>query len=324
MPFGWKTNLRNWLILGRIQSFPLTVLPLLLGYLTVTNSVIYGEIIALIVVGSVGHWSVYSHNDYVDRHNDRLAGKTDKPLVNGAIEVGAADRVIFAGIILSIALGFILLDFSSFILWMFALVLGIYYNYVCKIALYSPLVLLLWGIDIVMVGAYHAGDPNLTTFILSFIVGIHIFIATVYEGDIKDLGEGENNIAEIGVELYNGQDGQLRKRSEWWYQDSFYGFNIIQFGLALYIALESVYLILTLIFATFALIVGNELVRDSKFDKEDIKENIVFYTIHSIVAISVSFAAVISIDYILVLLVFAIIWGISWQRILYGSTVYFP
>lgn len=188
----YRTKIGKWLALIRLQSTPVTVISLLLGYFTV-NQTLYIGIWPLVIVGALGHWGFYAHNDVEDISVDMAQGKSMKPLLSGDIKKTHAEMLSYSFIILSI-LGAVLW-FNPFAAsaYLLAAVSGWYYNIYSSEKTYSGLLLSLWGVSIIWTGAAFAQGWSGFTIVLSLLFGVHMMWMTVI-GDLKDIENDENNL----------------------------------------------------------------------------------------------------------------------------------
>lgn len=261
----YETEIGKWLALGRIQSVPVTVISLCLGYLTVSETVFSLSIWPLVAVGLLGHLSVYMHNDIVDYEHD-MRFKDSKPLLEGLDKDDAVDKQ-RSLIMISLLFGAVYMGESSFFMFCLSVAVGLVYNIRSKSDWFSSLYLFIWGITITMTGALYHGSINDLTLMAAFAVGVQMFVFTVL-GDIKDINADEPSIPH--------NLGKARKTSS----------NIISMI--------------------------------------DVRKAIVIYSVVSTSAIILLFGFYTDLLSVVVLALSATVWGLSWQKIQYGSAFYFP
>lgn len=331
-----------WLALFRIQSVPVSVMTVALGYATVKHTVLDPNLIPLLAVTFFGHISVYAHNDIMDLKYDKLQGKHHKPLVAGDVDKDMAIIItILLGLLSLILAGMFMADKPiALALYISAFAFGARYNQISTEYRYSAVYLGLWGLTVPLVGSFYAGGVNGYTILLSLFVGLHMFWMTI-EGDLKDINRGEDSIPEyldckIAWKHIDEQDGKI---SYLWTSLRFALFSmfilflhflILQFFALVYyfsgagFINHALFFIGTLIAGTAVYISGDRILHQEPFSRDSIKQDIVKHTVTvalAVIYVSTAFVNFISIN----MLIFgSIVWGLGWQYIQYGSPLYFP
>lgn len=147
-----SSMIRDYLRLVRIQSVPLTLSIMLVGYAMSTGTIFTVDGVYLFVVGTLSHTGFYSMNEVLDREWDAKQGEEMKPLVSGDIEVGRAMAVFASLTISSILLAGLVFELSAFAAFTIACVLGAEYNIKSKKSSLSALYLSGWSVAILMTG----------------------------------------------------------------------------------------------------------------------------------------------------------------------------
>lgn len=332
----YNTQLGKWLQLVRIQSTPLTAISLSIGYFTVTSS--FDSIITLIFVGALGHWGFYAVNDIYDRDIDSTQNKVNKPLVSGDISMRAA-KIVSVCLIGASLVGAILW-FPSFATasYLIACVLGWHYNKYSKEHTYSSFYLGGWGMAIIFTGGFYARGANIITLLLALLLGVHMVWMTVI-GDLKDIENDEPNLPhkyDCHISKFTFPDreymGQPRLFKSLRFQAKVaLPLLMIQFILGLAVAgygLNTIFdfgsLILVFVIGTFFFGTGWTVGANKPHSTEAITRDIVVNEILAVMMILAAMLAHISPVNIAILFAGSVMWGLSWQKIQYGSALYFP
>lgn len=142
--------------------------------------------------------------------------------------------------------------------------------------------------------------------LLAVLVGVHFIIMTVV-GDLKDVGGRETSFAE----LY-GEDSKE-------FASILAGFGTVQ-SLIMFYLMPNV--ILGVVFSVYVFIM---LMHITFTDSEkQMKKGIVKYEILSVVALVFILSGFMEIVSLAAILVLTVVWGLSWQTMLYGDPLYFP
>lgn len=328
-----NTKLGAWLALVRIQGSPLTPIALLIGYATVSNSIITTDVIPLIIIGTLGQWAVYILNDRHDYEYDLDAKNNDKPLVSGDIDTNTAG---LAGITLSIYVlygAYLSFPINSFIIFLLAFIVGIIYNLRSKTDEFRSLYMFIWGILIIFTGGSYAGRYTIYTFLTALIFGIFMMWIIWMDG-LKDLGTGQPSIPEkMNAHLYIKNGKTMIFGS---YQFSILTLLVLSLeGLLLllipiikyYYTLDIFWLVHITVssFLIYLMIIsGFNLVYHGEFNRSEIKKDIAKHTsigVISMLFISLTFLDIFS---IIIMLLGSVIWGLLWTKIMYGELFYFP
>lgn len=318
-----NTKLGAWLALCRVQSTPLTLVTLSLGYAFTGGDILSLQIIPLLVVGATAHWGMYAMNEHLDREHDFLAGKLDKPMVKG--EITELQAGTFVTVIVALSMGLALEYLGSVVasVWWVAILVSALYNLRSKKDWFSGLYLSIWAVAVVYSGALYGGSPELPTALLALALASHMLIMTMI-GDIKDLREEEPSIPYmLGCEI------ELPDMS---ISRVFYLFFAVVEGV-------EVLAILTLVYTTggqFVQIIGvlfisapmsymsHRITRSQMFNTRWLKGKIVVYEILSVILIISACMSMISLLDAGVLIGGTLAWGMGSQTVLYGDPLYFP
>lgn len=317
------TTIGAWAALCRLQSTPLTLVLLLLGYGSVTGTVLTEDVIPLVVMGCLGHWAVYAHNDYVDSSEDYRSGKFHKPLVSGDIHHIEAKMWVYLGSVGSIIVGAYFMESLPALLWGAAVVTGISYNYASKKVWFSGGYLSIWGVVVIFSSSMYAGGLPRNTFLLAVAVGIHMLIMTV-EGDLKDLTSDEPHIPHL-LGCYV-EDGVMRISAKLLVVVMVA--HIAEGALLLETARLSgagppVAVAISFLFLVSMLVLFR-ILREKPWNPVEIKEDIVIYTCLSAAAILVASVPMVGVIESILLLAGTLVWGLGSQYLLYGDPLYFP
>lgn len=328
-----KTTLREMLVLGRIQSVPLTVVPLAAGYGAVTGDIFTIDMLSLAVIGALAHLGVFAQNDIVDMDYDMRQGREDKPLVKGTLDVPTAGQFSFSTIILSLIISMFTSDLHVTGLMALAAIIGSVYNFTSKETPLGPPIMVAWGVVIVAIGSLFAGDYNLTSMLIGGVVGIHM-AWIIIQGDYKDLYNGEDGLPQrlgVSLEVQDVRRGTERKYT------AINKSRLIALSIAI-VMVESVlvYLIfiepgefvtnLAVLAGIMALLVFPAMMIFSLEDHvpERLKKRIVIHNALAVVVVSVALSSVISSYGVVAIGGGTVVWGLGWQKILYGRALYFP
>lgn len=256
------THLGKWLALVRIQSLPVTLIPVCIGYITVAETLLTPSIVGLVAVTSVGHFTFYAMNDLFDYKED-LENKDDsKPLLSDELSYEEAQKGIMALLAFTVGVAGLLFEPFTFMMYATACTLGLIYNTRSKKDWYSGLYLSAWAFPITYTGSLYAGGINRVTVSVAVIVAVQMLIITIL-GDMKDI---------------DAQEPSIPKRL---------GYT-------------------------------------SSKNTDCMRKDIVKYTILSTLIIAFYFAYVAPVYEVLLICVGSVVWGLTWQKIQFGSAFYFP
>lgn len=322
-------NIRGVLSLISIQSTPVTVVSLGLGYATIRGTVLDEHIVPLLVAGALGHWAFYSMNDLFDAKWDERQERLKKPIVRG--DITRVEGTMLC-IVLLLVMAEVVVEYMRPTIWgwLLAILFGFIYNWRSKTDVLAGVYLELWGFSIIFIGAIHAGGVNGATVIIALLLGVHMFWMTMM-GNLKDIGQGENSIAEL-------LDCKIVSKNGYSILWTSARFNLVSISTIL---LHIILLLLIPIgdgvqtsdtpFIYIAVMGGvaiwwsfNEVMYQPGFDRDVMKRDIVKFEITS-----VSFVILVSISFMsamtaLVMVAATLIWGLVWQTVLYGHPLRFP
>lgn len=326
-----KTYIGRWLSLVRIQSTPVTVITLCLGYITVSQRLNLYEMIPLVVVGCLGHWGFYAQNDVMDYEYDIDHKSIDKPLVSKVISRFQAQVVSSLLIITSVFIAVISFSLTTSGWFILSAIAGLTYNFYSKKTSFSGLYLSVWGISIVMTGATYAGKPNISVYALAYGVGIHMLVMTMM-GDIKDIDADEPSIPRLLGVWYTKENSNIWITSP---KTMIVGWTVLDIAEALSIIMiiigsgiepkpSLIYVVPVLILLLGKSKTGNSVFSSRFLDDNDIKKDIVSYELICVTAYIVAISTMVKLIVTAVLIIASVGWGLLWQKIMYGKMFYFP
>lgn len=323
-------KIRGVLSLYSIQSTPVTVTTLLLGYSSVSGNIITKDILYLILVGAIGHWAFYGLNDIIDYSRDERQRRMYKPLVGGDLTL--LDSVFAVGAALILSVVYLPLEFPTlaYIFWILAAILGGYYNYVSKRSTYSAVYMGLWGASIIFTGSFYAGVANLTSLVLALLIGVHMVWMTVM-GDLKDIENDEKSIAErldCRVENENGY-------RYLWTSARFTGLAMAMVDIQILLMVilpvsdgfhrfDVLYVYIGALGALGILFTYGSVMYQPGFSRDKMQRDIAVHEVVSVLTVIVVSLSFINIPSVLVLILGTIVWGLFWQTVLYGHPLRFP
>jgi len=323
-------NFKEWLTFMSVQSTPLTVVSLLLGFATVEGTVVTYDILPIILIGSLGHWAFYSMNDVVDKEYDKSQGRFSKPLVNGSINRANAIAAPILLYSLSLVAAIHFFPIVAVVSYIIASYAGYIYNRRSKNMKYSGLLLSVWGLSIVFTGSIYAGGITPYTLVIMSALSVHMFWMTL-EGDLKDIDSEERSIPEaLGCNIKGlGPYDSLHITA------AFFGVSmalvLLEFLFLLILPIaggissDSVIPAYIAFFTGSAIVIQSfEVTNNQEYNKTKIKKKIALQEVLTVVAflsVSIIYMGVAS---IVLLLLGSVIFGLSIQTILYGHPLRFP
>lgn len=322
-------KIKGVLSLVSIQSTPLTLVSLGIGYATVRGTVITEDIIPLLIVGALGHWTFYSMNDLYDYKWDIEEGRDKKPLVSESLSYTEGLYVCILLLVLALVASYIFPPLSL-VFWMVAIAMGFIYNRYSKDRVEAGLYLTIWGASIIFTGSSYAGGINGTSVILALFLGLHMFWMTMM-GNLKDIEQGENSIPEL-------LDCKIVSKNGYSILWTSARFNlvaipvvIIQIILLLLIPVgdgvhtsDVIYIYMAVIGGVSIWNMFSEVMYQPGFDRDSMKKDIVKFeivSVTSIMIVSISFMSGASVS---IIVVATVLWGFVWQAVLYGHPLRFP
>ena len=323
----YRTYLGKWLSLARIQSTPVSVLTISLGYSTTAQTILSYEILPLILVGMVGHAAFYAQNDILDYRHDLRGDNGAKPLTSGAIKFEHAVLGDLVLIVLTVGLAAYYMNVLGFLFFISACVIGTVYNYYSKEHMLSLVYMSTWGAFMVMTGALYGGRYNAVSVLLALAIAFHMAIMTL-EGDIKDLDEDEPSIVAASGSTLKEYDGQKFLNISSSTVVVFALFEILELTMYIWILIYSYAsiefgLVLFILF-TIRLRHRSLILYQRVFDDDEFKKQVVIYTLLSVTCMLVASTSFTSVLEMLMLIVASFVWGLGWQKIQYGRAFYFP
>lgn len=337
----YNTKLGKWIALIRLQSTPVTVVPLLLGYITVTQT-LHRDILPLIIVGALGHWGFYALNDVYDVEVDSQQGKEMKPLVDRDISYRRAEFASYGLIGMSLFGAVIWFNTFAASAYSIACVFGWYYNLYSSRRTFSSIVLGMWGVFIVLTGAAYASGWNTYTVYLSILFGVHMVWMTLI-GDLKDIENDEKNIPhlyDVRIETIRLLDNH-KSPAEMLHKPLGFQFKVvvplilIQIALSLSILWKGImdhgmqlnhlyagWFIFPLSF--FFIFQGMKIGSGIPYSEKKTTRDVVFNEIIAVTIILVPLGIALGPYVILAMLFASFIWGLSILRVQFGSFTRFP
>lgn len=303
-----------WLTLIRVQSTPLTVLSLLVGYGIAAESVVTVDAAKLIVVGSLAHWGGFALNDVADYVHDKQAGRCEKPLVRGDIHFDVAEVVSMVLILLSVGTSAILLNRRAAIIFIISALIGVLYNYKSKIMPFREFVLGVWAMSLAFSGAAQSGAPTRE----SLIFGISLMMLISWLSAVEGLKEYDNETVTIPHFVDHVNTGRMK-----YVAVAMAGVVVGGSQLTCITRGNSVCLLFCTTAGAIFLFVayvsgggGSITIGDRKAVIANAIAGVSLLLITTIPAIGPGYAAL--------MLIITVVWGLGWQKILFGETLYFP
>lgn len=151
-----RYKIKSYLELCRVQSTPVTIIILSLGFGIAKGTLLHLDIIALYIMGALGHWGFYAMNDIMDREHDRQGDDLHKPIPSGKVSLKGALILCVWCIIMSLLIAAVILGQPAFAYYTGAMTLGWVYNLRSKKDTFASMYLAAWAVLILMTG-YHYG-----------------------------------------------------------------------------------------------------------------------------------------------------------------------
>jgi len=193
MSFLYK--LREFAILIRIQQVGTSVIPLI-GALSVKGSALdIPNALLLLLIAMVINIGGQVHNDLCDYNIDKQSKELQqRPLVKGSFNLKDAKIIIIANLILVLVLIFYFYSsIYAILIILTAFFFGVLYNIYSKkfpgadlFLSLSLALLFLFGAIAVTENFQGFQDINITTWILFFLIFIHVFLMDALGGGLKD------------------------------------------------------------------------------------------------------------------------------------------
>jgi hypothetical protein len=241
-----------WAKTTRIQTAMVTSLAIWLGWLS-SRPITLDVVVVLTVIGLLVHVWGFTMNEIHDYEHDRKNHTgSGHPIAQGLVDKGHASLVSSLSGIGSVVIASIAnLNTMGVIFLGLSFIPGYMYNKWSKEHWWSNIYLSLWAILMVLSGAGFAGQFTQTTYVLSVVLGIQIFVQVI-EGDIKDIVNGENTFTQAcgvdvvqvqGVHLstdnkviQNGKSPSSLIQYSVLFTAIIYGLKLIQLGLLIHVA----------------------------------------------------------------------------------------
>lgn len=308
----------EYIKLTRIQSAPLTIVTLILGYGVTTDTFIVEKTYPLILMGLSGHLGFYTMNEYFDREYDETLDKSDKPLVSGEVSYEEALAIMVGLILVSFTTALATLPLLGALIWVVAMVNGATYNYYCKETPLSAVCLAVWGFLVVATGSMYAGPPNPAAVVLAASMALFMLLMTA-EGELKDMREDSGNMARaLGCRVHVGRLSITTRFN------AFFGANLIAMSLMIwylgYLGTDYILAVTTITALTALLHLD---VIQMEYSPENMKKRIALATFGTSISVITASSAFMPDNISWVLGIFTAIWGFGWQKILYGDSLYF-
>lgn len=326
-------ELREYFILSRIQSLPLTLVTLLLAYLTVAPTIFTREAAELVLIGSLGHVGFYLMNEIADAEHDYNQGKEDKPLVSGTVRVEVAILLMLVLTISSFTLAALLFPTEAFVFYIVAMASGAIYNIFSKTKPFALLWLGVWGVAIVGTGAAAANSVNLITMVLAALMAVHMILMTII-GDLKDLEGDESSIlSHMNTHIYE-DDGEKKIFLSYIFMGSVYNPLSLTQSVLIFFVPVSAYVnnnsIISLVVVVASVGIAEMVIRllesimvTKTFDPDRIKRKITKYEAAFLISILILSLSYVSVEEVVLILASSVGWGLGWQKVLYGDALFF-
>lgn len=323
----YDTQIGKWLAVLRIQSAPLTILPVLIGYVITQNTYSLKTIGILTVISLLSHLAMYGHNEYCDYEYDMKNKDAGKPLTEGSIKRESVGVVAIGLFTVSIVITAYV--FSTLVVTAFGLgaVCGFLYNQQSKTYPYSLGYMGMWGMIAIFTGAFTTSDADAMVIVYALGVGFFITLLT-YIADLKDIESDEVSLpSRLGSRVvYSGGERLIHVTAPAQFAGwmMFVG-EIGAFGIyTLVLQPYSIeYLIFSLLGIALIYLQTQLTASGSKTNKEFKREFAGFTVVQSFLLLTTA-SVTVSALIILGLVLASCIWVFGWLYIIYSDPFYFP
>lgn len=317
-----NTKVGAWLTLARVQSAPLTVVSLVLGYGVVTGEVFTTNITPLLVVGALAHLGGYILNDIADLEHDTTAGRDEKPLVSGEIDTRNAIAASIILILLSIIISIYTFPYGAQNVFLLSIVTGVVYNMWSKDIPLSEILLGIWGFTVIMTGAAYAGMVGEGAISLAVMLFLFLIWLSILDGVKEFDNEDETIPYYLGCEV---RDNIIFSPSK--------PFHIASLLMLVSIGLLGGYIaslndglfgaIFTSGSAVIFIITGMAAVTEDMMGREH-RAMVVVNTLAGVLLVAISLSPSLGVFSSIGIVAATAVWGLGWQKVIFGSPFYFP
>jgi 4-hydroxybenzoate polyprenyltransferase len=323
-----NTYIGQWLMLIRVQSLPVSGIILAVGYLLSsgeTGGLLTQDFAYLLGTVGMGHYSVYIYNDIADYEDDKKLDDRDKPLVNGWINMEAAQTafgILGAGSMAIASIGF---PFKAAVVYILCFFLGVAYNYFSNSTPYGPVFMFAWGMSATILGMVYNGGMTHQGLTVAYIFGVAMSMSIIL-GDVLDMKGDEESMANVfGCKVLR-LGGETHFRSSLGFTLSVYSINLAMYLIMFATSLTEGAPVVAMI--PLGMLVLSTWMIDSVLEKgplivDDRKESYMIYVIATAFTIVASLAPLIGIVYAICIPLAGIVWGLSWTKVIFGDALYF-
>jgi len=190
------TNIKEILILSRIQTAALTAIVPVFGYwfstaLTGGDVTVQDKWLDLVLLGMIGllvHVFGFVHNEIMDtKFDSKNPIHENKPLVKGTISRGFAGMLVISCIILSVTVMQVYFDVpEATVLLTISILMGSVYNIIGKKFPAMDIFLALWAFFYILAGARLAAPLEPEIYVIGCIAALQIMFNNGVLGGLKD------------------------------------------------------------------------------------------------------------------------------------------
>lgn len=206
-----RTNsIKNWLLITRAPTLLSVLVPVMVGFLAAGGELFTMRGLGFVAFAWAMHHFTFAHNSLLDAAYD--VGKKDPehhPLASGAVSLGQARTVVYAGMLVTCALGAALAltgggnPAASLVCLLFFVIGGFAYNECSKVAP-KAWALLALSFACLTPFAYFAVAPaaDARMILLAGYFFLTFWFETWWSGNLKDLEfAGANALRDLGVRV---------------------------------------------------------------------------------------------------------------------------
>lgn len=210
-----RTNsIKNWLLITRAPTLLSVLVPVMVGFLAAGGELFTVRGLGFVAFAWAMHHFTFAHNSLLDAAYD--VGKKDPehhPLASGAVSLGQARTVVYAGMLVTCALGAALAltgggnPAASLVCLLFFVIGGFAYNECSKVAP-KAWALLALSFACLTPFAYFAVAPaaDARMILLAGYFFLTFWFETWWSGNLKDLEfAGANALRDLGVRVRGGR-----------------------------------------------------------------------------------------------------------------------
>lgn len=323
----YDKRIGKWLAVLRIQSAPLTILPVLIGYFIAESTYSLKTVGVLSLISLLGHLAMYGHNEYCDFKYDMENKDAGKPLTEGSIK--RENVRVVAVVLLGVSLAITVYVFPILVATAFGLgaICGFLYNKQSKVYPYSPAYMGIWGVTAIFTGAFTVADAEATVIVYALGVGFFITLLT-YIADLKDIESNEASLPKrMGSRVVYSEDARLIHVTS---MAQFTGWMLLMgevMMFAVYILVLQQYSVVYAVFPALGVILiylETRMMASGKKTNKQFKMEFAGFTLAQCFLLLTTASVNIPTPIILGLVVGSCVWVFGWLFIIYSDPLYFP